>query len=123
MAAACHSEIAVVLALLGLFSQIGGAVGQAIAGGIWTNTLPQYLQLYLPQSAKDQAMEIYASLTTQLRYPIGSPERVAIARAYGVGQRRMLIAAICILPVAALCVMMWRDIQLKTATQIRGTVV
>jgi hypothetical protein len=123
MAAASHSEIAVVLALLGVFSHIGGAMGQTVAGAIWTNTLPQYLHLYLPEHAKDQAMVIYASLKTQLKYPIGTPERTAIIKAYGVGQRRMLIASIGVLPVAVVCVMSWKDIQLKTVKQVRGTVV
>ncbi|KAI9747820.1 MAG: hypothetical protein M4579_007380 [Chaenotheca gracillima] len=123
MAAASHSEVAVVLALLGLFSNIGGAIGQTIAGAIWTYTLPEYLTLYLPESAKSQALSIYADLTIQLSYPMGSPERTAIIAAYGVAQRRMLIAAVSIAPIGILCILFWRDLQLKNIKQVKGTVV
>lgn len=123
MAAARHSEVAVVLALLGLFTSAGGAVGQTIAGAIWTNTLPQYLELYLPDNAKDQAAAIYAQLDVQLSYPMGSPERTAIIDAYAVAQRRMLIAAVAVLPLEIICVLIWRNIQVKTIKQVKGTVV
>ena len=123
MAAARHSEVAVVLALLGLFTSAGGAVGQTIAGAIWTNTLPQYLELYLPEGSKHLAMEIYAVLDTQLSYPMGSPIRTAIIKAYAVAQRRMLITATAVLPIAIVCVLVWRDIQVKTIQQVKGTIV
>ncbi|KMU91572.1 siderophore iron transporter mirB [Coccidioides immitis H538.4] len=94
MAAVSHGEVAVALALLGLFSSVGSAIGQTIAGAIWTHTIPQYLKMYLPESAKWKAMEIYNSLEEQLSYPMDSPERQAIMSAYEVGQRRMLIVAL-----------------------------
>ncbi|EEP79682.1 predicted protein [Uncinocarpus reesii 1704] len=123
MAAVSHSQVAVVLAMLGLFSSIGSAIGQAIAGAIWTHTLPKYLQIYLPESAKGKAMEIYASLPTQLSYPMGSPEREAIISAYAVGQQWMLVAGISVLPVAIVWVLLWRNIQLKDIEKDKGIVV
>lgn len=123
MAAASHSDVAVVLALLGLFTSAGGAIGQTISGAIWTNTIPQYLELYLPEGSKDLAAEIYAVLDTQLSYPMGSPVRIAIIKAYAVAQRRMLITATAVLPIAIVCVLFWRNIQVKTIQQVKGTIV
>ncbi|EFW18832.1 hypothetical protein D8B26_005629 [Coccidioides posadasii str. Silveira] len=122
MAAVSHGEVAVALALLGLFSSVGSAIGQTIAGAIWTHTIPQYLQMYLPESAKWKAMEIYDSLEEQLSYPMDSPERQAIMSAYEVGQRRMLIVGLCVLPLAMVWILMWRDIQLKNVKRAKGTV-
>ncbi|EER27099.1 siderophore iron transporter, putative [Coccidioides posadasii C735 delta SOWgp] len=122
MAAVSHGEVAVALALLGLFSSVGSAIGQTIAGAIWTHTIPQYLQMYLPESAKWKAMEIYDSLEEQLSYPMDSPERQAIMSAYEVSQRRMLIVGLCVLPLAMVWILMWRDIQLKNVKRAKGTV-
>ena len=49
-AVAEHGDVAAMLAMLGLFGYMGGAVGNAISGAIWTNSLPVYLQKYLPES-------------------------------------------------------------------------
>ncbi|KAG5207122.1 hypothetical protein GTR04_6457 [Trichophyton interdigitale] len=123
MAAASHSEVAIVLALLGLFSNIGGAIGQTVAGAIWSHTIPEQLEILLPANAKDQAVAIYASLTTQLSHPVGSPIRNAIIAAYGEGQRWMLVVGVCVLALAMASVILWRNIQLKNVHQIQGTIV
>lgn len=123
MAAASHNDIAIVLALQGLFSNLGGAIGQTLSGAIWSSTVPNALVAFLPEHAKAKAMEIYASLPTQLGYAMGSPEREAIMAAYSVGMRRMLIAAIALLPLGMIWVGMWRNIQLKKVTQVKGNVV
>ncbi|KAK2745570.1 hypothetical protein FQN57_003695 [Myotisia sp. PD_48] len=123
MAAASHSELAVVLAILGLFSNIGGAIGQTVSGAIWGHTVPGALLQFLPEAAKGKAKEIYASMPTQLSYPMGSSERDAIIAAYAVGQRWMLIVALGILPLAIIWIYWWRDIQLKAVKQTKGNVV
>ncbi|KAK2825767.1 hypothetical protein FQN49_007385 [Arthroderma sp. PD_2] len=123
MAAANHSEVAIVLALLGLFSNIGGAIGQTVAGAIWSHTIPEQLAILLPSNAKDQAAAIYASLTTQLSHPMGSPIRDAIIAAYGEGQRWMLVAGLGVLALAMTSVIMWKNIQLKEVHQVQGTIV
>ena len=122
MAAAKHEQVAVVLALLSVFTGIGQAVGQSISGAIWTNTLYKYLQIYLPDDAKSQALTIYASLPTQLSYLEGTPERNAIIAAYAVTQRRMTIAATVVTALAFVWVLMWRDINVKTVKQVKGRV-
>ena len=122
MAAAKHEQVAVVLALLSVFTGIGQAVGQSISGAIWTNTLLKYLTLYLPDPLKAQAVTIYASLPTQLSYPRGTPERDAIIAAYAVTQRRMTIAATVITALGFVWILMWRDINLKTVKQVKGRI-
>ncbi|KAL1957863.1 hypothetical protein VTO42DRAFT_5428 [Malbranchea cinnamomea] len=98
MAAASHNDLAVVLALQGLFGNLGGAIGQTLSGAIWSQTVPHYLVKYLPAEARAKAMEVYASLPAQLAFPMGSPEREGIMAAYSVGMRRMLIAGVAFLP-------------------------
>jgi hypothetical protein len=123
MAAAAHYEVAVVLALWGLFTSIGGAIGQTVAAAIYTNTMPNALQTYLPDDAKSRAKEIYNSITVQLQYPMGSPVRQAIIHAYGDVMRRLCISGVSILPLAFVFVLMWRNINVKTIKQVKGTVV
>jgi hypothetical protein len=52
------------------------AIGQAISAAIYTNKFPRALDIALPGNATLNA-QLYGSLTTQLLYPIGSPERTA----------------------------------------------
>lgn len=123
MAAAEHQEVAVLLALLGLFSSVGGAIGSSVSGAIWTNTLPGELERALPDSVKAEWATIYASLTTQLSYPMGSAERDAIIYAYGVAQKRMCIAACCVLTLAIGAVAVWRDYDVSKRRQVKGRVI
>jgi hypothetical protein len=123
MAAAAHHEIAVVLALLGLFTSIGGAIGQTIAGAIYTNSMPRALLKYLPADARPQAMTIYSSITVQLQYPMGSPVRDAIIHAYADVMRSLVIGGVCFLPLGYVFILMWRNINVKKIKQVKGTVV
>ncbi|OGM51184.1 siderophore iron transporter [Aspergillus bombycis] len=122
MATGGHESVAVSFALVGLFTKLGGGIGSAISGAIWTNTVPVYLERYLPPGKKHKAAELYGSIEDVLSYPIGTPERDATILAYGVAQRRMLIAGLSILPLAVASILMWRDIRLKKLNQVRGTV-
>ncbi|KAB2571280.1 Siderophore iron transporter mirB [Lasiodiplodia theobromae] len=122
MAAVPHNEVAAVLALEGMFTSIGGSIGQSISGAIWTNMMPQKMLEYLPESEKANAAMIYGSLPMQLAFPVGSPARDAIIAAYGYVQRRMLIAGVAFMPVALGCVLLWRDINVKKLQQTKGNV-
>lgn len=115
-----HQEIAVVYAIYGLFGSIGAAIGFAISGAIWTNVLPQKLEEFLPAGSKNLTSSIYNNLETQLSYPMGSPIRDAIIEAYSDVQRKMVIAGGCFIPLLAVCVFIWRDINVKKIEQDRG---
>ncbi|EGX91445.1 siderophore iron transporter [Cordyceps militaris CM01] len=113
MAAVAHKHVAVALALLAMFSSIGGAIGSTVSAAIWTGVFPQKLEEYLPEEAKQNATMIIASLPVQLSYPVGSAVRVAIEKAYGDAQRIMMISATCILIGTIFTVAMWRDLKVK----------
>jgi hypothetical protein len=122
MAAVSHQEIAVVLALHGLFASIGSSVGVSISGAIWTNLLPGALEKHLPSEFKDQALTIYSDLTIQLGYEFGSPVRNAIIAAYAEVQRKMVIAGACFMPLLLASIVVWRNYNVKTMAQTKGTV-
>ena len=120
MAAVPHENVAVALALHSMFASVGNAIGASLSGGIWTNILPERLERYLPEELQPEASTIYGDLTVQLSYPMGSPARDAILQAYGDVQRLMTIAATCFLILTLLCVIIWRNINLKEVKEVKG---
>ena len=122
MAATDHQHVAVVLALEGMFSQVGGAIGSTVAAAVWTGTFPERLLHYLPAETQAESTAIYASLVTQLSYPVGSSTRIAVQQAYGDSQKYMLIGATAILVLAIPAVAVWRDIDVKKNKQVKGMV-
>lgn len=120
MASVDHQHIAVAIALFGLFGSIGQAIGFAIAGGIWTNSMQDKILNYLPDNAKDQAAQIYGSIEVQMSYPRGTPERDAIIHAYSDVQRIMAIAGSCVMAVCILCLFLWRSINVKKLEEEKG---
>jgi hypothetical protein len=119
-----HQDTAAVLAVLGTLNSIGGAVGLAVSGAIWTNTLPAQLEQDLPPSIQDQALTIFGSLTTQLSYPRGSPERDGIIEAYSFVQ--MVLCSVATGISALMLILMWglKDVRLKQVKQpVKGRVV
>lgn len=113
MANVSHQETAVAVALYGLFGSIGAAVGQAIAGGIWTNVMPTQLYQNLPDDLKANVTEIYSSLTVQISFPLGSPGRDAIIASYGYVQRVMVITGCCFLPICVALLFLWKNLNVK----------
>lgn len=122
MAVVTHQHVAVVLAIEGMFSSIGGAIGGTVASAIWTGVFPKKLQEFLPAESKADWATIYGSITEQLSYPVGSETRTAINKAYGVAQRDMLIAATCVQVISLVAVAFWRDIKIKDFKQVKGRV-
>ena len=108
MAATTHQHVAVVLAIEGMFSSVGGAIGGSVSAAIWTGVFPANLAKYLPAEAQGNLIEIYASLPVQMSYPKGTPIRLAIDQAYGDSQKWMAIASTAILVIAIGGVLMWR---------------
>lgn len=124
MAVVHHQDTAAVLAVLGTLNSIGGAVGLAVSGAIWTNTLPDQLAQNLPPSINNQSSTIFGSLTQQLSYPRGSPERDAIIMSYSYLQKVLCIAATAISVGCLILVFGLRDVNLKQARQpVKGLVV
>lgn len=122
LAAASHQHVAVVIAVLAMFGNIGGAIGLTVAAAIWQDVFPKKLVEYLPASELPNLLTIYADITTQLSYPVGSPARIAIQHAYGDAQKSMLIAGTAIWAVGLGAVVMWRDIRVIGIKQTKGHV-
>ncbi|CAK7221361.1 hypothetical protein SCUCBS95973_004468 [Sporothrix curviconia] len=122
LAAVDHQHVAAALSVLFVTGTVGGAVGGAVSGVIWTNTFEKALIRYLPASALPNLATIYGSLPAQLAYAPGTPERTAIQLAYGYSQTRMLAAGTAIMVVGFVATAMMRNLNVKTMTQTRGTV-
>ncbi|PTB36956.1 uncharacterized protein TrAFT101_007184 [Trichoderma asperellum] len=124
MAAVVEQQyFAISLAVLGLFSNIGSAIGLTISAAIWQGTMPGKLAEYLPAADQENLLLIYESLPTQLSFPIGSPERIAIQQAYGDVQQRLMIAGTAVWAIGLVSVLMWRDIKVINIKQTKGQVV
>ena len=124
MAATTHQFVAIVLAIQGMSSQIGGAIGSVVAANIWQANFPDRLREYLPQEVQANATEfnlIYEDIEVQLGY-IGTPAGDAIVRSYGDTQRLMCAAATGILALALAAILMWRNIDTRARKQVKGTV-
>lgn len=123
-ASVTHQEVAAATAVFLLVLEIGGAVGAAISGAIWTKMVPERLALYLPEGSKDQAAAIFSSITVAAdSFPSGTLERDAVNRAYQDTMRVLLIGAICIaVPIFPLALAV-KNYHLDKIDQVRGRVV
>ncbi|KAL3417702.1 siderophore iron transporter [Phlyctema vagabunda] len=123
MAVTSHQYIAVVLAIEGMFSSVGGAIGSTVAAAIWTGIFPEALKRNLPAEAQGDFASIYGSLAVQISYPRGDPVREAIMDAYGEAQKWMIVSATAILILGIPCIVVWRNVQVKDFKQVKGNVV
>ncbi|KAL4731635.1 hypothetical protein ACLX1H_000611 [Fusarium chlamydosporum] len=122
LAAVEHQYVATALATLSVVGNIGSAVGNTISAAIWTNTFQEKLVEYLPASAQADAATIAGDLESQLLYEMGSPERLAIQKAYGYGQARMLGAGTGIMAIALISLFLIKNYDLRKIKQTKGTV-
>lgn len=122
LSAVDHQHTSSAMSLLYVSGAFGGAIGPAISGAIWTNVFPTALARYLPASAQDQVAVIAASLTTQLSYPVGSEERLAIQLAYGYGHTRMLAAGVAFSSLMLIFMFMIKNTNVKDIKQTKGVV-
>lgn len=120
MASVEHQDIAVTIAMFGLFGSVGAAIGYAIAGGLWTNIFPVQLYNRLPDDSKDLMATIYGDITVQLSYPMGSPIRNAIIEAYSDVQRKMVITGVAFIPLCVACLFLWKNINVRKLEEMHG---
>lgn len=111
-ASSSHQEVAAATAMFLTALEMGGAIGAALSGSIWTFCIPKKLEMYLPPESQGDAAEIFGKLTKALEYPMGSPTRIAINRAYQETMDKLLFTAILVsLPLIPLSLAM-RNYQL-----------
>ncbi|KAL1856296.1 hypothetical protein VTK73DRAFT_8400 [Phialemonium thermophilum] len=122
LAAVDHQHVAAALALLYVVGNIGGAIGNTISGAIWTNTFEKALERYLPADALPSLEDIYNDLDTQLSYAVGSPTRLAIQKAYGYAQTRMLATGTGFMVLAFVAVLLIKNINVGKIAQVKGVV-
>ncbi|RVD85583.1 uncharacterized protein DFL_003901 [Arthrobotrys flagrans] len=112
-----HQDVAAATALFLTAISVGQAIGSAICGAIWTNTLPQKLNQYLPEEVKVNASLIYSDFTHASSYLSGSKARIAINRSYQETMRLMLIGAlVSAVPIVFLTFFM-ENVDLKAGQQ------
>lgn len=126
-ASASHQQVAAATAVWLTILEVGGAVGNAISGAIWSSNIPGKLQQYLPPSAQGDALLIFGNLTMAadyVAYPPGSPERIGINRAYQETMRLLLAAAVIVAaPLIPLSLLM-RNYKLDQMDQnVKGKVI
>ncbi|EJD06330.1 MFS general substrate transporter [Fomitiporia mediterranea MF3/22] len=110
-AATKHEHVALVTALYLSAYNVGSAIGAAISGAIWTNTLPGKLNFYLGNSTL--ATEAYgAPLTFIVSHPFGTPERTQMVKAYNDAQRLLCITGVCLCVPFLLCALVLRNPRL-----------
>ncbi|KAK4499148.1 hypothetical protein PRZ48_009660 [Zasmidium cellare] len=119
-----RKDIPALLATEGMVALIGGSVGSTIAAAMWTGIFPAKLAKHLPADAQSALASIYADITVQSGYPVGSPTRTGINQAYGDTQKLMLIASSCLNVITLAMPMLWEDVNVRTLDQqVSGVVV
>lgn len=107
-ASTSHQNVAAATAVFLTILEIGGAVGSAISGAIWSANVPKKLALYLPLETQNQASAIYGNITlASTGWAPGTPTRDAINRSYQETMDILLIIAACVcVPLIPLSLMM-----------------
>ena len=119
-----HQHVAVATAVYLTCVEIGGAVGSAISGAVWGQNIPVKLREYLPQGSKDQAQAIFNKIGNAVAYPIGSPQRIAINRAYQETMTILLIIAVCCaVPVILLSLFLTNENLGEVKNPVQGRVI
>ncbi|KAK2592581.1 hypothetical protein QQS21_009726 [Conoideocrella luteorostrata] len=79
-----HQDVALTISLLALWSQVGSAIGSAIASVIWANKMPRMLRKYLPARATDRDVRTVFNDIRVLRtaYAFDSDMRKGAIEAY-----------------------------------------
>ena len=92
-AMAKHQEVGIATAMFLTFTSLGGSVGSAIAGAIWTGVLPERLHAYLPNMSNEERRRIYDDFKFAMSFPRGSFERDGIVAAYVDVMKRLTMTA------------------------------
>jgi len=88
-----HQEVGIATAMFLTFTSLGGSVGSAIAGAIWTGVLPERLQVYLTTMSNEERRRIFNDFEFAMSFARGSFERDGIVAAYVDVMKRLTITA------------------------------
>lgn len=99
---------------------IGGAIGNAISGSVWTRLLLIKLEAHLPAAAKSKATSIQNSFTVAASFAVGSPERLAINQSYTEVMHILLVASIAFLAVSFVVSLAIANVNLEAIDEERA---
>lgn len=116
-ASAGHQDLGSATAIFLTVISIGSAVGSAISGAVWGQNIPSKLTEYLPGPAKENATLIYSNIENALAYEMGSPERIAVNRAYQETMTSLLTIAVCVCAPVILGALLMSDYHLDEMDQ------
>ncbi|KAL0953094.1 hypothetical protein HGRIS_004365 [Hohenbuehelia grisea] len=88
-----HVDVAMVTAVVLLVTEIGGSVGSAVAGALWSNMMPGKLAHYLPTVPEADRQKLFGSIVAASSFPRGHPVREGVIAAYSDVMETMLIVA------------------------------
>ena len=113
-AATRHEHLAVITGVYFACFNVGGAIGNAISGAIWTQLLPGQLQQDLAQFGNETLPGLFydSPFTAIEEYPWGSPERQGVVTSYRYTQRILCITGICIASLVCVFALCLRDPRL-----------
>lgn len=118
-AATRHEHLAVMTGAYFACFNVGGAVGNAISGAIWTQLLPGQLLRDIGNSTVAEA--VYAAPFTAIEdYPWDSPVRDGIVTSYRHVQKILCITGICKATLVLFCALVLRDPELPDLQSIAG---
>lgn len=120
-----HTNVAAATAAFLTITEIGGAVGSAISGAVWTRYVPAKLAEYAPPSIQNQTALIFGNVTlASTGWAFGTPERTAINRAYQETMTILLTIAVCMcIPLIPLSLCM-KNYKLNKVDQgVKGKVI
>lgn len=123
-ASSLHQEVGAATALFLTIVSIGGAIGSAISGAVWSYNIEHKLMEYLPETAKADVKEIVGSAVLAQTFAMGTPERIAIIKAYDETMKILLIIAVCVcIPMFPMALLM-KNFKLDQVDQrVKGTVI
>ncbi|KAK0201761.1 hypothetical protein DFS33DRAFT_1017447 [Desarmillaria ectypa] len=108
-----QQDVAVAIGIILAVTSLGGAIGSAISGALWNNTLPSRLVVNLPEDNKNQASTIFPSIKVATKYARGTEVRDAIVFSYKQVQRILAVVAFVVMIPNLLFMFFIRDVKLS----------
>jgi hypothetical protein len=102
-ASVAHQDLSLAMSLLSLWSNMGGAVGAAVAAAVWQRDLPGYLNEFLPSNSTDLVPTLYGSFAAIKEYPELSPIRQAGIKSYSYATHDFFIIALSLSFIPLIC--------------------
>lgn len=106
-AATGNRDLTTLVAICGLFEDIGAAIGYSLASIIWQETLPQRLNEYFPTSIRPEEGAIYGSLSLQLLFKENTLVRKAIQMGYCDTERIIFIVSTILWMPILITIFLW----------------